>query len=183
MLKGRLIILEGPDCSGKTTLARCFMAHSFCYYHGTHLGAAANATVYYRYHEAMLNDIKMNIDAGMDVVVDRHWPSYLCYNSHGSEGFFETYEAGYGEKFIETINKMGGKYVFCLTDSCIPAHAREQDPDHPYDQEFFKKVYQRYQALYMAMKKRNDVYYYEWPTMGMDDTIEDFVDVVAGGRS
>jgi len=176
MIKGKLIILEGPDCSGKTTLAKCFMKEGFCYFHGTHLGSAANPTVYYRYHEAMLKDIEMNLNAGHDVVVDRHWPSYMCYNSNGHEGFFEIYETGYGEKFLETINKMGGKYVFCLTEASKELHAKEIDPDHPYDAAFFESVCKKYGALYLAMKTRNDVYLYDFTLMN----INDFTDCMLG---
>ncbi len=165
-MSGKLIILEGPDCSGKTTLAEQLMELGFVYFHGTHLGSSATIVQYARFHESMLADIKKNLEFGHNVVVDRHWPSHLCYNNSGGiDSFFtneEGYAEGYGKKMDEIVRSLGGMYVFCLTDKCLELHAANVDPDHPYDDGFFRQVYQRYKSLYLAMSKRKDVVLYDF---------------------
>jgi len=74
----RLFIIEGPDCSGKTTLAkRIAMMRNAMYIHATGSGKLFAAML--DYHLSIVKNASINLSNGHDVVLDRLWPSEYVY--------------------------------------------------------------------------------------------------------
>lgn len=140
-MKNGLIILEGPDQSGKTTLAKQFVRHGVCYMHCINLPNEFLT----KYHDGVLQDACISAQYNI-VVLDRHWPSRLIYQNN--------LESRRHADFILNDYKIKPIYIFCLTDKCLELHKKNKDPDHPYHDVEFKRVYREYGALYLAMKSK-----------------------------
>lgn len=137
------IILEGPDCVGKTTLGRFLTAHfNAFYYHATAKGKLVDAMM--DYQSNILDNVESAIDREQAVVLDRHWPSETVYGPvfrpGNPNGFDSTQHAA-------RIKKLKGIYVFGDREDVIEAHRAKQDVDHPYDEEPFARVVHGYRAL------------------------------------
>ena len=78
-----IIIVEGPDCSGKTTLSR---------YLSVEFNRRGNRSVYFHcagnkelfpamsaFQQCVLDNAKWNKSNGSIVIIDRHWPSEYIY--------------------------------------------------------------------------------------------------------
>lgn len=162
------IIIEGPDCTGKTTLshhlAKKFKAMLF---HATASGKLKEAMM--EYQRSILDNAEVALKLDRAVVLDRHWPSEAVYGPifrPGNPNQFSCMEHS------DRIHRMNGIYVFCDRADVIKAHAAQQDPDHPYDEESFKKVVEGYRLLACRMESiGNPVVRYdfkEWQ-YSMDD--------------
>ena len=107
-----IILLEGSDGTGKTTLAKAICKKLNAHYiHATYRFKDKMFT----YHTALLNRaVKLIIKTNRPVVIDRLWASEAVY----AEVFRGGSEWGLMGRFMErVINKMGGIHIFCLVNN------------------------------------------------------------------
>lgn len=103
-----LIILDGPDGSGKTTLAMALKARGCGYIHLTYRWPRCMFT----YHLAAARyAVSLAIKSCMPTVIDRWWPSEIAYAA--------VYRGGsawplIGVNLDKVLRGCGGQYVFCL---------------------------------------------------------------------
>lgn len=144
-----LIILEGPDCSGKTTLGK-YLARwvNGVYFHCTYtekLGIAMRD-----YQMNVLANAMEGIKNGQVWVIDRLWPSEVVYSSvfrpHMHADALDT-----AQELHTIIGEVDATYVYCSDSDVIKRHAAQQDPDHPYDEDKFQEVVQGYEDLFAQM--------------------------------
>lgn len=148
-----LIILEGPDGVGKTTLGK-FLAKEL---HGAFWHMTSSRTLFgamHDYQQNALDNARVNItELERPVVIDRHWPSELIYGTVFRPGNPHGFQHETLEKQIE---EMCGIYVFCWHDDVVARHREDKDPDHPYDDDSFTQVcnmYRQFFAKYRAVKE------------------------------
>lgn len=155
MSKPKLIIVEGADCTGKTSLAK-FIAKRLgaAYMHATghktlHGGMVA-------YHKNILENARACMEvSGISVVLDRHWPSEMCYGvnlryeQHVKTGYFS------GE-FFGDIQSLGGRYVFCFSDKACDRQITSPDQTHPYSREEYDKVYRDYEKVFTSLVREKE---------------------------
>lgn len=104
----QLFVIEGPDCTGKTSLAR-FIANKLnaCYMHSTWT-PALNGQAQSDYLRSTLNNANVCLSvSGLDVVLDRHWPSEVCYH----KTFRPEQPVVMIQEFFASLTK--ATYVFC----------------------------------------------------------------------
>lgn len=168
-MASRLFIIEGPDCSGKTTLAR----HMAVQLGGTYLHASGHPALHagmVEYHESILSAIEWNMahDRGGHVfILDRFWPSEFVYGREFRTHLVDRYPF---KEVQDRISKLGGKYVFCMDGHVGSRHAREHVPKNhvPYDGGQFSGVIIGYQALMSIMGTRPDYIHYDMTRDGAD---------------
>lgn len=107
-----IVILEGPDGTGKTTLAK-YLVKAF---RGTYLHAGFKKSWnIFTYHQALLESAWVTIQkTGRPVILDRHWLSEAVYA--------EAFRGGSpwplaGRIFERVIGRLGGIYVYCLPEN------------------------------------------------------------------
>lgn len=140
-IKPRIFIIEGPDCSGKTTLARA-MANTLnaAYFHAT-FKAAPQSQVAYELNILDNAEICRSV-SGLHVVLDRHWPSEQIYG----DVLRKKVTPGLNSVFSQCVF-MNVVYVFCTGD--LNRYLLNVDSDHPYTDE-------QYLALQYAYCKLED---------------------------
>jgi thymidylate kinase len=144
----RLFIIEGPDCSGKSTLVRQIaVQRDALYLHAS--GKKCFHTSMLDYHQELLTAAIDNLANGHDVVMDRFWPSELVYGQllrpHVSDRVYD---------FADIFQQLSGyptTYVMCDDPEIHERHAKEQDPDHPYDRSQFVSIVESYRNLTTEM--------------------------------
>ncbi len=109
----RLIILEGVDSTGKSSLSK-FLAKELnaCYFH-----AAGHKTLHYSMnalHMSMLHDIAVNLENGHNVVCDRHWPSEVAYGSVLRSEAFKMYRLS---EMVDRVSELKPIYIHCHSDN------------------------------------------------------------------
>ena len=107
MLKNPIIILEGPDCSGKTTLANELMSK---YRNHVYIHNAVCSDIEKLHQNAMSSAIQLSDD--FVVIIDRLHLSEKIYGK-----IFRNKVAYNTDLFDKKISKIIGVYkVLCLTD-------------------------------------------------------------------
>lgn len=164
-----LIILEGPDCGGKTTLAKTICEiFSYPYLHSGYLGDASKDT-HILYHRDLIKTAVFNMLHGATpVVMDRHWPSFTVYNDWDAQSkLFNDDEEFYAENFPE-LKQLPVIYVFCLPDREQVEKNYEEDKDHPWSAEQRLEHYNRYQSMYLSMEAHHpdSVFLYDYTKHG-----------------
>lgn len=154
----RLIIVEGPDCSGKTTLAKQ-IAVSLNYQYVHLSGHWSFHACMEKYHEVVTADIEWTIkNTRCGVVLDRCWISELIYapvTRPSLVGHFDT------RKFQQWIKSLGGIYILCMDSDVVRRHELEKDSDHPYDLETFHKVVHGYSNFMASVADDDDYLFYD----------------------
>lgn len=140
-----IICLEGPDVSGKSTLARYLQDH-----HNALVIHAINRWTKdscWLYHNAILEKAVKAFEAGRLVVLDRHWPSEQVYASVFRDGGVKP---KLGRLFDRVLRRYCALYVWCLPknrDHYLQGYKQKVDPGHPYDPDKIKEVYEAYDQL------------------------------------
>lgn len=140
----KLIILEGADCTGKTTLAK-FIARrrEAMYFHA--IGAKTLHAGMVEYHHNILEsaEVAMNV-CGLDVVLDRHWPSEVIYGDVMRPGMHAriNYPA---QEFFAKVQKLGGQYIFCFSDNA-KKNQLDRESDR-YNHKDYAEIYERYEIM------------------------------------
>lgn len=152
-MKPTLFIIEGPDCAGKTTLAKHLAdficknkwmdaAYFRCY--GKKVLFPAMSTIQTMVLDNAEHCVK---NLGLNYVLDRHWPSEYVYGRVFRPETVAGFESDY---FDKRIRDLGGIYVYCNTHDIRGRHAKNQDPAHPYDSISFDKVVKGYDEWFLT---------------------------------
>lgn len=134
-----IIVLEGPDNCGKSTLAKNLQSRL----EGSAIIHASGDEKFHscmqEYHQHILDTCAMN--PRIDWILDRHWPSEYAYSPYSSP---ETRDLSYSySHFIELMRD--ALYVFCIA----PLHTILEDES--LDKDLMTKVHARYNDLLMDM--------------------------------
>ncbi len=155
-----LIIVEGPDCVGKTTLAKYICKTLPAIY--VKCPSAMKGPEAPRHFDCVLDTAKFNIANGHTVVVDRLWPSEVIYSTAcGRDQWGEALV----KHFDDRVGLLNGLYVLCERSDVIEAHAKERDEDHPYGPQTFLKILEGYATLAKQWHDRDDVIIYNFDIM------------------
>ena len=145
----RLIIVEGPDCSGKTTLAKA-LANGLNYNYVHMSGAPALHSAMAEYHAATLHSIEWTVGNvyGSGCVMDRSWPSEHVYGRLFRPHLVSRFP------FVQQIDKiktLRGIYIMCDSEEIVGLHNKEPDPSHHYDDGLFAAIVYEYRNLTTIM--------------------------------
>lgn len=149
----KLIILEGADNCGKSTLGRTIAKHcGGVYLHATGKGRLPMAMK--EYHSNLLDIAEENIRLDHTVVIDRHWPSeYIYGNIFRPLTKDHEYDC---DEMHKRILSLGGIYVYVSSKSAVTRHAANKDPEHPYADVAYQNVVDSYVEWYSRMLQRED---------------------------
>lgn len=143
-----IVILEGPDCCGKTTLAKKLMQKTAgVYFHSDNVPELIPAMK--QYHESILRNAQVNNELGSGVFLDRHWPSQWVYGQLFRPQLHDPGMFNYWLKYYGNV-----RYLFCHRDDSIEAHAKERHGSHPYTDAEYIKIVAKY-AEWVAMMPKN----------------------------
>ena len=169
----KLIILEGADGVGKSTLGRRLARElNGFYFHATATKTLIPAMRDYQIN--LMENIEENAQLNRCVIMDRFWPSELIYGAI----FRPDNPHGFSFREIEVrCDALDAIYVCCFSDTAIARHeAGHKDPKHPYDDSSFRKVYEMYEAFYRDNADRPDFLEYRMELDGTNDrTISEFI--------
>lgn len=157
-----LIVIEGPDCTGKTTL--CGELRQRCpdalYIHATY--PYEGTTDVRAYHLNLLRRAMREGEKRL-VLLDRLWPSELVYGAVHRGG---AQHPGYEVPLDRLVRKVAGIYVFALygaREKYLAFAAKSRcDGRKEYYPQHAGAVYDRYVALEHQLREagRNDVFRY-----------------------
>ena len=140
----KFFIIEGPDCSGKTSLAKamCLQLNGV-YWHSS--GKKSLHRCMQDYHTTVLDSIEQNLDLGRVVVLDRHWPTEFVYATVLRPNLLGQYDFRVMTKRTE---EMGATYIFCGDDEVQQRHRLlHTGMDHHYDAGTFAAICGEYRSL------------------------------------
>lgn len=148
MSSGAIVVVEGVDGSGKTTLA-----NELAKRHGD---AVILHQVYrwkrlmFEYHTAVLRQAAHLADQGRLVILDRMWPSELVYGKvyrGGSKFWLE------GRFMDRVLLKHAAVYVFCSgsLDVLEARNAKLKKERHELYSTSYRELYHAYEELYAQM--------------------------------
>jgi thymidylate kinase len=144
----KLIIIEGPDSTGKSSLAK-FMAREM---RSVYVHASGDKSLHdemLRYHQTLLTDAKVNLDNGLNVIMDRHWPSEWCYGRILRPHLADRYGFKYVEEMLLHLEPI---YIFCHSATAFERHFEiHKQEDHSYTRDDFKKIVDEYRKLHMQV--------------------------------
>lgn len=171
-----IIILDGPDASGKTTLQEHLVKH----YGAIPIHLTYNKDVASRMFDYQTENMLKAIELSQDnlVVVDRHWISEKIYA--------KVFRGGspwpmMGQMMDRVWRKHAAIYVMCLPlnyDTGIKRHKENIDASHPYDDVKFQELLAEYYDFAVDFALRKDVVQYCLETHGQH--LDDFCNYVIG---
>lgn len=148
-MKG-LILLDGPDCAGKTTLADALIASAEAAGHKAvrrHLGKPENGTAWQMHADALLEYIEEMNSEGVIVIADRHFLSEgvygRCYRS-GSE-------YPHAMRFMDMLfNRFIGLKVICCppVETVVETHKKMLEERYEEYSDGMDKVAKAYQDIW-----------------------------------
>lgn len=147
-MSARLFIVEGPDCSGKSTFAQ----HLAIQRNGVYIHARGGKTLFpamMEYHQSLLAIARANLGNGHDVIMDRFWPSELVYGQ-----ILRPAVSDHVYDFTEILRDTGlldPTYIFCDDPNIVERHSREMDGTHPYKNATFEAIVDKYRELTKEM--------------------------------
>jgi hypothetical protein len=164
-----IIVLDGPDGSGKTTLGKLIAErHRGKYLHLTYRWKNNMA----EYHLAALNYAAKHA-VNCPVVIDRWWPSEVVYASVFRDGSTLTFNGRYLDRLGQ---KYGVSYVMCIPDNRAAYlenfERLKAEREEMYDT--MAGVYDGYAKLALSLSPRSDMLLYDWKIEGR--TLEKFAD-------
>jgi len=149
-MRPKIIIVEGPDNCGKTTLAKSIAYRlNATYWHMTAGKGLVDHDAMALYQLNAIHNAIVNVEQGRTIVFDRLWPSDVVYGT-ALRGRPSTPV----DQFIELL-KPHAVYIFCMRANAIEEHAKNQDPDHPYDPSVYASIYDGYMRLLSKFEKEH----------------------------
>ena len=164
--KPMVFVVEGPDCMGKTVLAK-FIANKLkaAYLHSTAAGALAVAQK--DYIQNVLNNVRDTVTlAELDVVLDRCWPSEHCYapvlrppgRPITRDGITAVnLPVPMSSDFFSQLQAFNTVYIFCFSANPLEKFkAHQSSPKeraHQYSEQEYVEVYHNYTNLAMRLAK------------------------------
>jgi thymidylate kinase len=163
----RLIILEGPDNCGKTTLAKILAAALGAVYWKMTAGQGLTLhSAMELYQRNALDNAAVNIEHGQSVVFDRHWPSDQVYGAVLRDG-----PSCDRHTMFNWCDQLGAIYIYCTRDNVVAEHEKAQDPDHPYPADQFQSIVDGYEKFFERLRTRTTVFRYHLDSALADDTL------------
>lgn len=146
----RLIICEGVDSTGKSTLAsQLAVRMNACYHHAS--GHKSLHFGMYEHHKNILDCAEINLANGHNVVLDRHWPSEFCYASVLRPELVDKYKFG---EMVDRLGRLGSNgqhtvhYIHCRPRSMQSGWGRYEQTHQDHDQVVFRRLSeQEYYAI------------------------------------
>ena len=179
-----LIVLEGPDAAGKTTLGKRIAERTGgIYLHATYRFRDKMFT----YQTALLHKAIRMSDHHV-VVLDRLWPSETIY----ADVFRNGSRWPLGGRYLDRLlQKHAALHVLCLppdVETAVQRHKANLDDRHAYDDERFAEVVKRYfdfgwgaeperRHLYLKNESLTDFYSLRGGVMERQDWMEYCIDV------
>lgn len=180
MQKGKLIIVEGIDSTGKSSLVAAIAFHrkpTPVVFHCT-----ASPMLFqglHDYHMNVADFIKKNLDNGHDVVLDRFWPSEIAY------GRVFRSNADYPRlvpRLLKEIEHLDITYVHCDSPNAAKRYFAEKkhDPAHSLTQREFEVIRENYMGIFDSMPNPKKVVPYELEKDGTYDELPRFIGKLFG---
>ena len=141
LIRGKILIVEGPDGVGKTTLINK-IKEKFKNNFYMHLRVHKNMKLWHTATTRLA--IRKHLE-GRLVLVDRHWPSEQCYSYIRSDG--PSYDPSH---LYKKLKERGAKYIWC-----IPEDTQRVKDNHRINRE---KRHEEYYDIDNVV----DYYYYHW---------------------
>jgi thymidylate kinase len=147
-----MLIIEGPDFTGKSRLAQelARVQHSF-YWHSTATKALRPGLA--DYHMNIARNMVSNSPGNKQLVLDRFWPSEICYGPVFGRDLTE-----YISKLrpiVEFAESLFPVYVFCSARDTVKRFAEHNDehvdPMHDMDEIDYMNISANYYGLAGAM--------------------------------
>jgi thymidylate kinase len=163
----KLFIVEGVDGSGKTTLAKKLTQLT----RGVYLHASGRTDIHQcmqAYHHELLKTAEQNLDLGAPaVILDRHWPSELCYGAILRPHHPYPYDA---KGMVNLCHALGAVYIYCNGTAGIDEHHKTHaQSDHHYQQTELVKVNIEYAILFEDLSKSALVRDYDRSRVALHD--------------
>ena len=149
---GNIIVLEGPDAVGKTTLAKAFNEHSKDPVKYLHLSYRWKDKIF-DYHTAAMKLASRWAYNGYNVLIDRWWPSEACYATVYRNGSPWPLQ---GRMHDRVMLKYGGHYVYCLPDEDTIKRFEKLKTQREEYADNIDKVCQMYKDLYFGNRTAKD---------------------------
>jgi thymidylate kinase len=161
-MKPKLIILEGADGVGKSTLGE-FLAR---YFNGFYFHCTATRTLIpamQDYQQNVLENVMTNVAMGRTVILDRFWISEMIYGGvirPGNPNGFNW------QHFATHCRNLDAIYVICSCASAIARHKAHKDPEHPYEDSTYDKIFREYEAHWDVNRNMPNYMRYDLDEMG-----------------
>lgn len=152
MKKGKIIILEGPDCSGKSTLANNLIKESNgIYIHNTYYKGMD--VVYEHLHRFEL--AKQISNNGLNCFIDRMWLSELIYSKIYRDGV-----TNYNIDILADVFKNVDLNIICLPDKKKYLNLFEKNKEirNEMFKENMNKIYDEYEKFLLKQSDFNNYY-------------------------
>lgn len=148
-MTARIIIVEGPDNCGKTTLAKAIAFRlNGNYWHMTSGPGLQEHDAMELYQKDAFKNAVVNLEMGHTTVFDRHFPSDQVYGPVlRGRASMEI------DKWIDESKAYDVLFIFCDRIDAVAKHEANQDPDHPYDSERYAALVQGYRNIRKAMEE------------------------------
>ena len=152
MARTGLIVLDGPDASGKSTLAGAFKQM----YGAEIIHLTWNEELRDKMWEYQTDKLfeATELAAEKLVIIDRHWMSESIYANVFRGGSPWPHM---GRMMDRVFMKHAAVYIICVHHAigwAMDFHRKNIDPTHPYDDEKFRELIVRYQRLGLGCKHR-----------------------------
>lgn len=150
-MNGKLIIIEGADECGKSTLAK-ILARAL---NGVALHSTATPALFSAlpdYHNNIMENVENNVELGRTVILDRFWPSEMAYGVNlfrPNSGYAEVADA-----LHQRIIKLDYLYIFAFSYSGWNRYKKgHTDPAHSLTEEQYATIYKFYIKHFEQIKQ------------------------------
>jgi hypothetical protein len=162
MKKPLVFVIEGPDCMGKTVLAKQLaITLKAAYFHATAKGTLQVAQI--DYMRNILYNVKTCVTiTGVDVVMDRFWPSEVCYGPVVRPfgrcitlpGLVSSSRQPFpSQEIFARLQELDPVYIWCISPwkQAEKRYLENVDGSHPYPIDKYQEIYENYSKLAQKM--------------------------------
>lgn len=186
-IRAPLILIEGPDRSGKTMLADAIgrVGAPAIVIHGhmnndNPVSRPNNERLMMEYHARILAAAMEKRSKGMAVILDRHWLSHMAYGAATNmlrAGALFTYRS----QFEPMLNALHAFYVITVDPSCIELSLKNPSSPYPKSRELLERILSAYSYELRVLMSRPSprCLAYHWSSHGAtQDKLDDFARLV-----